>query len=238
MQEREMTSQANGALRATFYQGNLLNPVVRREIADLNRLFLERALVACHEPDAWFCLPGLALARLAAGGGDALEHVAQCPIALFEVRLPSDVQTAPLGATVTVEAADAMDGGTRVEARRSFGVTALGVLRRLVDGIPLAPRIAFGLEEHVETRLAAMTLAESYRVAAWPGLIRPRWHDNERYWALLADAVARTGGVHWAYSAGLCLLAQCERQPAAVAYGAPRKARPTHRRAGSGGVSC
>ena len=52
------------------------------------------------------------------------------------------------------------------------------------------------------------------------------------------DAVARTGGVHWAYSAGLCLLAQCERQPAAVAYGAPRKARPTHRRAGSGGVSC
>ena len=116
------------------------------------------------------------------------------------------------------------------ETRRAFGITALGVARSLCDLVPLATRIAFDLAPRLEARLGAMTLSDSYRLAAWPGLIRPRWSAHERFWALFADAVAGGEALHWAYTTGLCLLAQCERQPTTVVYSARTRARPAHRR--------
>ena len=225
-----MSTRMSAELRGSFYQGNLLNVAVRREIADLNRLFLERALDPDEAGDDWFRLPAPALDRLVAAGAEARERAAQWPLALFELRLPGG---------------DGEEGGdtvadrpqlqaARAESRRAFGVTALGVVRQLSEGIPLAPRIAFGLEAAVATRLSAMSLSESYRVAAWPGLIRPRWSDDDRYWMLLAETAAAGVAAHWAYSAGLCLLARCERQPPTVAYSVRRQPRSTHRRSSSG----
>ncbi|HET9694042.1 MAG TPA: hypothetical protein VFP48_06635 [Steroidobacteraceae bacterium] len=225
-----MVDRASTQPPASLYQGNLLNASVRREIADLNRLFLERALDPVEGRDDWFRLPSRALGRLAAAAPDSLERAVQWPIALFEVRLPNGGPAAGKADTVADRALDVASDGPRAEARRAFGVTALGVIRRLSEGVPLASRIAFGLDAGVEARLSAMTLSESYRVAAWPGLIRPRWSDDDCYWMLLAETATCGLGVHWAYTAGLCLQARCERQPATVAYSARRQVRPMHRR--------
>ncbi|HEX5651148.1 MAG TPA: hypothetical protein VFX69_15930 [Steroidobacteraceae bacterium] len=231
-----MSYRIGDAPDAGLYQGNLLNPAVRREIAGLNRLFLERALHPHHRTDAWFGLPAPAVARLAVAPQEARERAAACPIALFEIRLPD--AAGPPSVAVDDDTSSSPDFGP--EARRAFGVTALGVARSLVEGVPLATRIAFGLDARVEAQLSAMTLSDSYRVAAWPGLIRPRWPGHDRYWSLFADAVTRGDGVHWVYTAGLCLLAQCERQPPTVVHGSRTRDRPAHRRppAGSAEVPC
>ncbi len=230
MQGDAMIDRTPAALQHGFYQGNLLNVAVRREIADLNRLFLERALDTEDEPDDWFRLPCRAWQRLASAAPETRERAAQWPLALFEVRLPAGgAEPGSLDAVADRGRTVAPDDW-RAEARRAFGVTALGVVRRLAEGVPLAPRIAFGLEPSVEARLSTMTLSESYRVAAWPGLIRPRWGEDDRYWMLLAEAATCGDGVHWAYTAGLCLLARCERQPPTVTYSARRQPRPAHRR--------
>ena len=226
-----MTEDTLGSLHAGPYHGNLLNPAVRREITDLNRLFLERALQAHAAEDAWYRLSSAAFGRLAGAPPDARERVAHCPIALFELRLP-DTTTTEAGCNDTGERdSDLVPGaGSQTEARRAFGMAVLGVARRLREGVPLAPRIAFGLDARVEAQLAAISLSETYRVAAWPGLIRPRWPQHDRFWSLLVEAVSCGDGIQWAYTAGLCLLAQCEREPAVVAYSARPRARPGHRR--------
>jgi hypothetical protein len=230
-----MSDRIGAAPAAGLYQGNLLNPAVRREIAGLNRLFLERALHPRHGTDAWFGLPAPAVTRLAVAPQEARERAAACPIALFEIRLPD---AGPQSIAEDDDTSASQDLGP--EARRAFGVTALGVARSLVEGVPLATRIAFGLDARVEAQLCAMTLSDSYRVAAWPGLIRPRWPGHDRYWSLFADAVTRGDGVHWVYTTGLCLFAQCERQPSTVVHGPRTRARPAHRRppSGSAEVPC
>ena len=222
-----MGQKAPVALEASLHHGNLLNPAVRREITGLNRLFLERVLRPSRPGDPWFDVPAPALARLAQAPPEAKERAAECPVALFELRLPG---ADPPGAVEGVaEGGDAVDDPA-AEARRAFGVTALGVARSLCEGMPLATRIAFGLDAPVVARLCAMTLSDSYRLAAWPGLIRPRWTGHDRYWSLFAEAVTRGDALHWAYTAGLCLLAQCERQPSTVVYNARARVRPGHRR--------
>jgi hypothetical protein len=45
----------------------------------------------------------------------------------------------------------------------------------MADDLPLSTRIAFGLGPAREGRARGLTLAESYRLACWSGLIRPRW---------------------------------------------------------------
>jgi hypothetical protein len=223
-----MFDPAAAGLGTGVYQGNLLNPAIRREIAELNRLFLDHALHPDHCADAWFRLPAATVVRFSRAAEEVRERAARSPITLFEVRLPGE-DDAPDDPAAT-GCADA-PSPVRAEARRAFGVTALGVFRRLSEGVPLAPRIAFGLDAGLEARLAALSLSESYRLAAWSGLIRPRWLDHVPFWQVLADAVTRADAVHWAYASGLCLLAQCERAP--QVGGASRRCprSPPHRRA-------
>jgi hypothetical protein len=223
-----MNTRAKAGLEPGLHQGNLLNPAVRREIAGLNRLFLERALSPRHAGDPWFRIPSAAIARLADASPEAWDRASGCPIALFELLLPAD----PDAVAPPDGVAEAGVEDPAAETRRAFGIAALGVARRVGDGVPLATRIAFGLDARLEAQLRTMTLAESYRVAAWPGLIRPRWSGHERFWTLFADVVTDGEAVHWAYTAGLCLLAQCERQPTTVVYTARKRARLAHRRSG------
>lgn len=225
-----MTDLSSSGDDAGLPQGNLLNARVRRDIADLNRLFLERALHPTHGLDPWFRLPAPAVDRLRAASPDALERAARCPFALFELALPpcDEPETWAVDAV-----ADDPEGGlleqTQREARRAFGVAALGLVRALTEGAPLAPRLTFGLRAGTEARLAAFSLADSYRVAIWHGLIRPRWHLHERYWNLLAELVPSEEGVRWAYAAGVCLLVQCDRRASVAkspAHRLPRRLSP------------
>lgn len=222
-----------------IHQGNLLHAGVRRDITGLNRLFLERVLDPVSATDPWFSVPAPAMTRLAEAPQEAKERAAQSPVALFEVRLPdtgdalawrSDAVADDPGSNPARRGQD--------EMRRTFGLAALEVVRRLLEGSPLSPRIAFGLGPVHEAQLAAMSIAESYRLASWPGLIRPRWPAHARYWEVLANAATGTGAdaMRWAYATGLCLLGQCERRPVPAVQGPRQASRPANRRCRPGGT--
>jgi hypothetical protein len=227
---------------AHAHAGNLLHPGVRRDIADLNRLFLERALDPVLCEDAWFQLPPATVGRLSAATVEARERAAGCPICLFELTIPGADELAPWGAGAVNDAVPGSAADNLCERRRSFGLAALGVARRLAEGTPLSSRIAFGFGQAVEARLIGMSTSMAYHLAAWPGLVQPRWQAHPRYWHLLADAA--TGGcsetLHWAYAAGFCLLPRCDREPPAAGISPRRPSRPPHRRptSGSGDIPC
>ena len=226
---------------APVQHGNLLNATIRRDITDLNRLVLDCALDGRLDEDPWFRVPETTRHRLLAAPLDVRDRAACSPVALFEIDLPASHEAERVG----VADAEGFDEASRsqVERRRSFGIAVLQVVRHMADDLPLSVRIAFGLGPAAEGRARGLTLAESYRLACWSGLIRPRWPGYEHYWNALVDAAIDpvTDVLHWAYSAGLCLLGQCARQPATIAYGPHRPPRPTHRRTASGsgsGVPC
>ena len=222
-----------------IHHGNLLNPAVRRDITGLNRLFLERVLDPFSANDPWFRVPVPAVARLAAASQEARERAAHSPVALFEVTLPEPGDTCAWRSDAVADASDLDDVGRHhVEMRRSFGLAALEVVRRLAEGVPLSPRIAFGLGPAAEAQLASLSIAESYRLASWPALIRPRWPDHARYWEALAQAANGIGVdvMRWAYATGLCLLGQVERPPVQAGYGLRRALRPAHRHEPPGGT--
>ncbi len=214
------------------HQGNLLNATVRRDIADLNRLFLAYALDPSHGADCWFQLPLATVRQLLAVPPEARERAACSPISLFELALPQEDDPATWQLDAVADTAANGIERARGEARRSFGLVALLVAHRLAESVPFSSRIAFGLGSTSETRLSSLTPSESFRLASWPGLIRPRWPGHARYWSLLAQAATGTvqADLYWAYSAGLCLLGHCEREPVVARYGPSRRARPSHRR--------
>ena len=224
------------------HQGNLLNPAVRRDIADLNRLYLAHALDPAHGSDSWFQLPVATVQRLVEVRPEARDRAACSPISLFELELPPDDDEAPWRLESIADSVDEIVGRARHETRRSFGLVALSVARRLAESVPFSSRIAFGLGSVSEARLSALTPSASFRLASWPGLVRPRWSAHARYWSLLAEAAAGTlqEDLNWAYSAGLCLLGHCERAPATARQGPARRTRPHCRRgpAGDTGVPC
>lgn len=221
--------------------GNLLNDGVRREITDLNLLYLERALDPVDGLDPWFGVPEPARAVLSGATPDVQVRTASSPVVLFQISLPvewtddhrSGRGIADGGRIVRTE------GDVRVEARRSFGLVALGVARRMAQASPLATRIAFGLAPDVSQRLSSLTPSESFALASCPGLIRPRWSGHDRYWQALAAAATapRDGRLDWAFRAGLCLMSWCERQRMPQPDPPTRRQpRPGHRREPSGGA--
>ncbi len=215
-----------------LHQGNLLNSAIRRDIADLNRLFLAHALDPGHGADCWFQLPVATVKRLVEVAPEARERAALSPISLFELALPRDDEAPPWRLESVADTNGEFVDRARGETRRSFGLVALSVARRLAENVPFSSRIAFGLGSTSEARLSALTPSDSFRLASWPGLVRPRWPGHPRYWSLLAEAAAGTvqADLTWAYSAGLCLLGHCERDPVIARGGPARRARPTHRR--------
>jgi hypothetical protein len=228
MTESKLTPSNTPWLR----QGNLLDPAVRRDIADLNRLFLAHALDPGHGADCWFQLPAATVRRLSEVPAEARERAACSPISLFELALPRDDEAPPWRLESVADADGEFADRVRGQTRRSFGLVALSVARRLAENVPYSSRIAFGLGSTAEARLSALTPSDSFRLASWPGLVRPRWPGHSRYWSLLAEAAAGTvqADLNWAYSAGLCLLGHCERDPVSARSGPGRRTRPTHRR--------
>jgi hypothetical protein len=214
------------------HAGNLLHPGVRRDIADLNRLFLDRALDPGLREDAWFQLPAATAGRLSVATAESLARMAGSPICLFELTIPEIEELAPWGAGAVNDAASNPAANTLCESRRSFGLAALGLARQLAEGAPLTSRIAFGFDPDIQSRLAGLSLSAAYRLAAWPGLVQPRWHAHPRYWHLLAEAA--TGAccetLHWAYAAGFCLLPQCVCESPAAGPRSKRPPRMSHRR--------
>ena len=57
-------------------------------------------------------------------------------------------------AVADAEAVAIAIGSMNADARRSFALIALGVARRLAEGVPMSPRIAFGVGAEAESRLS------------------------------------------------------------------------------------
>jgi len=226
MSDREKSPAAGTDMTS---RGNLLPAVVRRDIADLNRLFIEYALEPGLGSDPWFCLPPRAVAQLATAPADARDRVAQGPFTLFELSLPGPDDRLDWHPSAVADAeAVHPDHVKNAEGRRAFALVALGVARRLAEGVPMSPRIAFGVGAETESRLSKLSPSESFGAASWPGLVRPRWPRHERYWCMLAAAACGQDPhtLRWAFSTGMCLCTRVDRAiPCAEAQTARRKVR-------------
>jgi hypothetical protein len=222
-------------------RGDLLGPVIRRDIADLNGQFLELSLEPSLAGDPRFCHLAPIRAALAACPAEARERLAQCPFSLFQLQLPEPTGTAPLSVDRVADARLPQPLEIATAARcQSFVLLSLSVARQLADAVPLSPRIALGVTALVETRLAAMCPSELAFVAAWPGLIRPRWPRHDRYWSMLIAAArqADPGWLQLAHCVGLCLPTTAPASPETAGFPAARR-RTRFTRGGPGpGVPC
>jgi hypothetical protein len=215
--------------------GSLLPDRTRRDVADLNGLYLDRAVEPLLAGEPWFALPRAVAERFARAGRGARDLAAQSPVALFELVLPPATDWHRLGSVVTDGAASRSPAAELLEVRRAFGLAALGFARRLAEAVPLAARLVFGLARHDERLLVDLTLSDAFHVAAWPGLVRPRWSSHPAYWAALATAAAEesTAALRWLHATSLCLDPRTgPAAPVETARGR-RSARLVRRRTGS-----
>jgi hypothetical protein len=185
-----------------------LTQALRRDLADVNRQFLELALEPALAGDPRFALPDEVGRGLTAGGEALVSRVAACPFTLFRVAL-------------TQGGGPAVDRGSGVEdARRplvdaatcarthSFAYMALFLAWRLADDAPLALRFVLGLSEAEELLLNETRPSDLLRLAYAPQLIGPRWLRETRYWRLLLRAAATDteSTLRRVHCAGICLV--------------------------------
>ena len=181
---------------------------VRRDLADLNRWFLELALLPDHATDPRFDLPAAVRDRLAELDPQGLSLAADCPFALFELHPPLEALPAP---TRVADAAEIrrlrLEPGSAAGEAFAFGQQALAFLAQLIGSAPHAARLAFGLPCGTEHSLAELTPSRCAALASSPDLIRPRWSTHPRFWPALTDAVAggSAAGLQWVHWFGLCL---------------------------------
>jgi hypothetical protein len=191
------------------FHGGLLTPGIRRDLADLNRLYLEIAL----SPELWsdprFAWCDAVRAALVRSDQLTRSRMAASPFALFEVHIPVDrpaLGTAPF--RVEENVAPAPLGEPWQAHCLAFAQFALFVALRLADAAPLAMRFALGLSPAAEQQLNGMCPTEVARVAASPDVVRPRWPSNPRFWAILRGAARADSAslLQSAHCLGICLL--------------------------------
>lgn len=210
--------------RDALVRASILSAAVRRDVADLNREYLEISLARESCDDPRFAWSERVRSSLAGIDATTRERMAASPFSFFELRLPPPE---PRG---IAEPGRIEDGGFPPAAGpaagrcASFAHLALFLAWRLADAAPLATRIALGLTPAMELRLNELSPSQLVRLAGWPGLVRPRWPDHHRFWSTLAGASRHNSAValQWAHCIGICLL---DTVPAAGA-GAPRTVRP------------
>jgi len=190
--------------------GSPLGPLIRREIADLNREYLALGLEPALASDPRFCIPSAVRAELASSPGEVCERMARSPLSLFQLFLPEPGLEAPGPEAKGVADAGRADAAGWAMASRcqEFLLLSLATARQMARSTPLLSRLALGLDPVVEARLAAMRTAELGPVVGWPGLVRPRWEWHERFWALLSSSARADGddaGLRRAHCVGLCL---------------------------------
>ena len=186
----------------------LLTPAIRRDVADLNRRFLDLSLEPSLAGDSRFALPDDIPPILRAGGQDLLSRVAACPFTLFQVSLEHErlggIDRAPGVEDTRRSPVDATTSGRAV----SFAHVAVFLAWRLADDEPLAFRIVLGLSAGDELLLNQTRPSDLPRLASAPRLIAPRWTGQPRYWRLLVRAAAAGGDatLQRVHCAGICMV--------------------------------
>lgn len=202
--------------RELLLRSSILGPTVRRDIADLNREYLEISLSHEMQDDPRFAWSEPVRRSLLEADAGTRERMAASPFSFFELRLPSPEPRGVAEAGRVEDGGSPPVAGTAAARCASFVHLAIFLAWRLADAEPLATRIALGLPAAAELRLNEMSPSQLVQLAAWPGLVRPRWPDHQRFWSLLAGAGRRNSviALQWAHCIGICLL---ETVPAAGA---------------------
>ena len=186
---------------------------VRRDLADLNRQYLELGLMPDAGRDPLFGWTDDVRGYVAGAEPETRERMAACPFALFELRLPGGNPvpgTEFLAEMGRVE--DRADGvgsaGTRAAGCLAFAHGALFTAWRLAESAPLVARIAFGLSEAAGHELTETCPTRIALLATDPGVVRARWPAHSRFWAMLRGAAEAESGsaLQWAHCAGICLM--------------------------------
>jgi hypothetical protein len=199
-----LTDGPGGPGGNVFRQG-FLTAAIRRDVADLNRHFLDLALDPALSGDPRFVLPDDVRPALAAGGEDLRSRVSACPFTLFEVSLRHG-RLGGAGPGVEDTRRPLVDAVTSARAQ-SFAHVAIFLAWRLADDEPLAFRIVLGLSAADELLLNQARPSDLPRLANTPQLIRPRWTRQPRYWRLLVRAAGGAGDatLQRVHCAGICM---------------------------------
>jgi len=190
--------------------GGVLTPSIRRDLADLNRQYLELALAPELSIDPRFAWCDMVRSRLVGTDAATRSRMAACPFALFEIQLPAENRpVAPLAPLRVEEGAATAAGGEPWQSRcLEFAQFALFLALRLADAAPLAIRMTLGLSPLAELRLHEMCPSEVAQFAARPDVVRPRWSSHPRFWAMLHGAarIDSASALQSAHCLGICLL--------------------------------
>lgn len=201
----EATSGAGPGDLAPARTGFLL-PTFLRDLADLNAQYLALGLTPGLEGDPRFGWSEPVRRCLLAADEATRGRIAAVPFSLFDLVLPVG---GPAATARRVEDGPVVSIAPQWQVRfESFAHQAVFFARRLGDGEPLAARLVLGLSEEAIQWLAECRLAQLAEVAGAARLVRPRWHQHERFWEVLAAAARRStpGALQWAHCIGLCLL--------------------------------
>ena len=187
-------------------RSGLLPPALRRDLTDLNSLYLELGLAPGLEGDPRFGWSEPVRRCLHESDPETRATIAGVPFALFGLVL---APAAPGAMAPGVEDGRAVTLPAWWQGRyESFAHQAMFLARRLLDGEPMALQLVLGLSEAAQRRLAESRLAQLAEIAVCPRVVRPRWRLHARFWETLAMA-ARRGtptALQWAHCIGLSLL--------------------------------
>lgn len=218
-----------GLLPDIHLHGGLLGPAVRRDLADLNRQFLELGLTPELADDPRFAWSDVVRARLLQAERSTRDRMAACPFSLFEIALPAS----PRGAAPWPSRIEDASAGTALRepwnARcQAFVQFALFVAWRLADSVPFAARLALGLSPSSELELNELCPSELVQLATGPGVVRPRWPAHARFWSSLAGAAAAgsTPALQQTHCFGLCLLLSEMHESGGPSHATPPRHRP------------
>lgn len=192
---------------AALARDAVLGPHLRRDLTNLNCQFLEISLGTELNVEPRYAWSEPVRAALLATDAATRERMASSPFSFFELVLPSDPGLTP-GPGRVGEAGRPDDVPATAGRCQTFLHVALFVAWHLADRAPLATRLALGISPAVELVLNESSTSDLVKLAACPGLVRPRWPAHRRYWDLLAVAARRgsDAALQWAHWMGICLL--------------------------------
>lgn len=188
----------------------LLSGVLRRDLTDLNAMYLELAADPELAGDPRFGWSDAVRAALRETDTVVLATIAATPFTLFDFVSPVAAGHTP-APCVQDGSRDSLPAAIEA-AVVSFVHGALSLARRLVLDEPVASRVVLAMSDEFRGWLAECRLPELAALAAAPRSIRPRWRAHVRFWDMLIGAARRgtPAALQWAHCAGLCLIDAAE----------------------------
>ncbi len=196
------------AKRVPDGQGSILTSTLRRDLADLNRRYLELGLDDAMRRAPVFSWSETVRREVAAADAAVRGRMAMCPFALFAIDLPDRERRSAADVNLVEDRASVTRDTESASRRRSFARAALFAVWRLADTAPLAARIAFGLTPAAELELNELCPTEVARLAGVSGVLRTRWPTQAWFWAMLRGAAEANceRSLQSVHCVGICLM--------------------------------